>query len=137
MKTMDERDTIMQVLNTYVDGWVKGDASILKSIWDFSDRQSTYLPAEYAEVIKGPDNIITYYNQNAGGFSTASIDLRNPVIDVLDENYAQVYCAPEWITVDADGTETPIYPRLSFTMKRNSDRWLVIHYHESLQYTDS
>lgn len=129
---LEDKQQIIQILNKHVAGWTQGDASILKSMWDMSHQMATYLPAKSPTII-GPENIAAYYDESVGTFPVTTWQLNEPVIDIIGE-FAQVDCTSAIGLKNADGSESVLSPRLSFTLMRKGNEWLVIHYHESIQY---
>jgi hypothetical protein len=120
---------INQVLENYTQGWTKGDLNLLKSLWDFSRPNISYMAVESTEILRGADAIRNYYDRNVGAVAV-TIQIKQPVVDKMGK-YAQVTCFSEITVVDKAGTKTVYRPRLVITMVRKSNKWFLIHYVEA------
>lgn len=132
MNQTTEESKIKQILEKYIEGWTKSNAELLKSIWDTTHESVTYLPVEYRDVLVGNEAIQVYYDQTIGEFPVADMTPKQVLIDIFDD-VAHLYCSMDML-LKKDGSESMMNPRLSFVLKRKGDRWLVIHYSESLLY---
>lgn len=117
------------MLAQYTEGWLKGDINLLKGIWS-NDEQVTYISVETTEIIRGAKDVETYYEETVKWFQPLSIDLNDPAINFIGD-YAHVAAKAGIVIQNADGTQTTIYPRLSFVLKHQENQWFVIHYAES------
>jgi hypothetical protein len=121
---------IHQVLDRYIEGWTKSDATILKSIWDTEYPEATYSSVESTEIITGMENINSYYDRTVPYFPLVKVNLKNIATDVLGE-YAHVSCNTDFVVKTNDGSQIALHPRLSFTLEHKDSQWFVIHYAES------
>lgn len=128
-----EESKIKEVLEKYIEGWTQKNIELLKSIWDRTHESVTYLPVEYRDVLVGIKEVEIYYDKTVGHFPVADMTPKQIIIDILGD-VAHLFCSMDMLLKKSDGSESIIKPRLSFVLKHKSDRWLVIHYSESLLY---
>lgn len=121
---------ILQVLDQYTEGWIKGDINLLKGIWSKNDEQITYIPVETTEIIRGVKDVETYYEETVKWFHPLSLELSDTALNFMGD-YAHVAAKADIVVQNADGTQTTVHPRLSFVLQHKENQWFVIHYAES------
>jgi ketosteroid isomerase-like protein len=119
---------INQTLDEYVAGWNQHDPNILKNTWNLKYGQTTYVPVESGDIIQGGDKITNYYQQATP--YVASVKFSDPVIDIMGD-YAQVVSKTEFEVKNPDGSTYSAPLRTNFTLQRQGNDWLTIHYAES------
>ena len=125
-----DRQQIAAVIEQYRRGFATMDVEGLKAIWDQDYDNILYIPQEAAQPVRGWVGVERYYNRIAGFFERVrTMTVSDVSVDVFAE-VAYAFCLFHF-EGEVKGQHHIADGRDTFILRRKSETWKVIHYHES------
>ena len=121
---------IAAIIEQYRRGFATLDVAALTGIWDQNYAHIIYIAQEMAEPVQGWVGVERYYQRVAGFLEQVkTMEVSDVSIDVLGEvAYAFLSFHFEG---EVNGRPHIADGRVTFLLRRTSEAWKVIHYHES------
>ena len=121
---------IEEIIEQYRYGFATLDVAALTGIWDQGYEHIIYIAQEMAQPVQGWMGVERYYQRVAGFLERVkTMEVSDVSVDVLG---AVAYaCLSFHFEGEVNGRPHIADGRVTFLLRRTSEAWKVIHYHES------
>ena len=121
---------IAAIIEQYRRGFAALDVAALTGIWDQDYDHIIYIAQEMAQPVQGWAGVERYYQRVAGFLERVkTMEVSDVSVDVLG---AVAYaCLSFHFEGEVNGRPHIADGRVTFLLRRTSEAWKVIHYHES------
>ncbi|HEX8818808.1 MAG TPA: nuclear transport factor 2 family protein [Archangium sp.] len=131
MKTETE-NLIKATMQGFAEAWRAGDVDKVMKLWDLQNPEMTYVPVDNNELIRDPKALKAYFDSELNGFTVTSAEMLEPVIRMVNDEYAYGFCLYQWAFESATVTGT-LRSRATCLLRKQGQRWYYLHMHESVE----
>jgi ketosteroid isomerase-like protein len=126
---------ILHAVQGFAEGSIRADPDMLMGLWDASAAdEASFIQVENELPVIGFEGIRAYYE----GFMQHLVVLSGDVSDVQIQrmgNVAYVVCRYNWVVRTVHGGQVFSQPtRATLILRKQGQRWLYLHMHESITY---
>ncbi|MBT4739893.1 MAG: SnoaL-like domain-containing protein [Rhodospirillaceae bacterium] len=121
---------IETAVTAWVTAWSELDSKKLLNLWDNTDDQATYLPAERVDPLIGNSSVSGYVNSLCTHFDQVRHRAEDAVYRRLSEDTGLAFYTLAWMFSDARG---PIGGtcRVTAVWRQHGNLWRLFHYAEA------
>lgn len=121
---------LQDATTAWVESWCANNADAILSLWDGTDAQAIYRPAERVEPLIGSSAVAQYVQSVCTMFKPIQHRAVNPVYRRLSENVGSVFYTLNWMFTNKSGPMGGTC-RVTALWRKVDEDWRMFHYAEA------
>jgi ketosteroid isomerase-like protein len=121
---------IEALLSKWSWAWSNRDPQAILSLWDNSDVEATYLPAERHDPLIGLTAVSDYVNSMCAVHDQVQHRIKSPICRLLSNKTGLAFYSLDWMVRDKRGPIGGTY-RVTAVWHKSNGRWRLFHYAEA------